>query len=240
MKKQILLASLFLATFITAKAQDFKVGFQVSPSWSWMKTDETYINPNGSVLGLKLGAVTEYYFRDNYALTAGLGFAFNSGGKLLYDYEGRIWTRTELDPGLENLPAKTTFKYNLQYVEVPFGLKMKTREFGYIRYFAEIPIITLGFKSQARGTLQAVGIDETEKLNIKKEVNSIALSWGVGAGLEYSISQNTALIGGLYFQQSFTDITDDNGTLINKSGTEIANDSKGTIQAITLRLGVMF
>lgn len=241
MKKQLLFILFILFGIIVAKAQDFKVGIQLSPSWSWMKTDETHINPNGSLLGLKLGAVGEYYFRENYSITTGLGFAFNSGGKLLYDYGGRIWTRTELDPGLDTLPAGSNFKYSVQYVEIPFGLKMKTREFGYVRYFAEIPIITLGFKSQARGTIQATGIEETEKLNIKKEVNSLAVSWGVGAGLEYSISQNTALVGGIYYSQTFTDVTDDNGTLFNTNrGTEVANDSKGTIQSITLRLGVMF
>lgn len=241
MKKQLVFILFLFVGILGAKAQDFKVGFQVSPSWSWMKTDETFINPNGALLGLKLGAVGEYYFRDNYSFTTGLGFSFNSGGKLLFDYGGNIWTRTELDPGLDTLPAGTNFKYAIQYVEIPFGLKMKTREFGYVKYFAEIPILTFGFKSQSRGTIQATGIEETEKLNIKKEVNSIAVSWGVGAGLEYSISQNTALVGGIYYQQTFTDVTDDNGTLYNTTrGTVINNDSKGTIQSITLRLGVMF
>jgi opacity protein-like surface antigen len=241
MKTQSVIFLFLLFGIAGVKAQDFKVGIQLSPSWSWMSTDETYINSNGSLLGLKLGAVGEYYFRENYAITAGLGFAFNSGGKLLYDYGGRLWINTELDPGLETLPPQTNFKYSVQYVEVPIGLKMKTREFGYTRYFAEIPIITLGFKSQARGTIQATGIEETEKLNIKKEVNSLALSWGVGGGVEYSISQNTALIGGIYYQQTFTDVTDDAGTVFNtRRGTEEENDSKGVIKFITLRLGVMF
>ncbi len=240
MKKYLILFGLSLAFSASLLSQDFRFGFQVSPTWSWMNTDETYINPNGSVLGLKLGAAGEYYFRENYAITGGIGFSFNTGGKLLFDNGGMLWTRTDLDPTLQSLPANTTLKYNLQYVEIPMGLKMRTREFGYIRYFAEIPIITLGFESQARGTIQAVGIDETDKLNIKKEVNGLALSWGFGGGIEYSVSQSTALIGGVYFQKMFTDVTDDNGLVFNASGKEVSNDSKATINAITIRIGVVF
>ena len=52
---------------------------------------------------------------------------------------------------LHALPDGVNLKYHIQYLEIPFGLKLRTKEFGYLRYFAEIPIFSLGFKLQARG-----------------------------------------------------------------------------------------
>jgi hypothetical protein len=242
MKKTTILLVFFLsaAGLLAQTDGDFRFGFQVSPTFSWMSSDVTYINPNGTNTALKLGAIGEFYFRENYAITGGIGFAFNLGGTQKYDYGGQLWTRSDLGPALDTLPNGVNLKYNLQYVEIPLGLKMRTREFGYLRYFAEIPIIYLGFKSQAQGTIQAAGIDETEKLQIKPEVNGIALSWGLGGGVEYGISTNTSLVGGVYFQRSFTDITDDNGKIFHPSRGNIDNNSKSGIGALTVRLGVIF
>lgn len=241
MKKSGLTAlGLLCATIYLFSQDDFRFGFQISPTFSWMQTDVNYINPNGINTGLKLGAFGEYYFGENYAITAGIGFAFNTGGTLKSDFGGIFWNDSGLDPGLDSLPAGANLKYNLQYVEVPLGLKMRTREFGYLRYFAEIPMLTLGFESQARGTVQATGISETEKLQIKNEIKALALSWGLGAGVEYSISQNTAFVGGIYFQKYFSDVNDDNGTIFHNTRGAIADESKATIGSITLRLGVIF
>ena len=118
---------------------------------------------------------------------------------------------------------------------------MRTREFGYLRYYLE-PRITLGFNTQAKGNILTVeGVDSEEDFNIKTGVNTLQMSWGIGAGLEYVISDNTALTGGLAFQTGFTDSTKDKNTTIwnsNSSGTE--EDSKGKLSSIILRLGIMF
>jgi opacity protein-like surface antigen len=233
MKKIVAIAIFFLLVedLLVAQDSDLRLGFQVSPVFAGMSTDDNKINGNGTNLGLKLGMVSEFFFRENYAFILGLGFAFNSGGTLRHEALGEYWQKTEL-PGTVTspFPAGTDLKYNLQYVEIPIGLKFRTKEFGYLRYYAEIPVITLGFKSQARGGIEYSGINE-EKIDIKKEVTALALSWGLGGGVEYSISESTAIIGGIGYQQVFTDVTKDYGGGI---------DSKARINNFIIRLGVMF
>ncbi len=247
MKKIIFVIALFALSFSAVQAQsgDFRFGFQASPSLSWMSTNVNYVNANGTIPGMKLGVIGEYYFRPEYAFIGGLGFAFNTGGRLRHDFSGTYWTETDLGIGVDTLAAGTNLKYNLQYVEIPFGLKMRTREFGYLRYFAEIPVFTIGFESTARGTISAstkVSEDPQaiEDLNIKEEINSLALSWGFGGGAEYSLSQSTSIVGGIFYQRYFTDITDDNGTTFHNSRGDVKNNEKTVISNLTLRLGVIF
>ncbi|MCF8247158.1 MAG: PorT family protein [Saprospiraceae bacterium] len=232
MKKIVAIAAFFalLSSAALAQQTDLRLGFQVSPTFSWMTTDDTEVNNNGTNLGLKLGARGEVFFRDNYAFLIGLGFAFNTGGQLLHSKSSDAWQRSDIPNGVfVPFPTGTDLRYNLQYVEIPFGLKFRTNEIGYLRYYAELPIITLGFKSQARGQVSYTSIQK-DKIDIKKEVTPLALSWGVGGGIEYSVSDGTSLIGGVSFQRGFTDVTKD------YSGV----DEKATISSVIIHLGVMF
>lgn len=239
MKKLIPLFAFSLMLATLTYGQDIRFGFQLSPSFSWMSTNTNKVNRSGTNLGLKLGMLSEYYFRENYAFVSGIGFAFNYGGTLLHEFGGNYWTKSDLSANLQELPRDAKLKYGIQYVEIPAMLKMRTREFGYLRYFLE-PGITFGFKTQARGSIKATGVgDDAEKINIRREVNGLNLSWGVGGGVEYSLSENTSLVGGLGFQIGFTDATDDNGTVFADNGPR-KEDSKGTVSAIVLKIAIMF
>jgi len=246
----------FLFTFLLIMSSkvygqtDFRFGFQVSPNFSWISTDDKFINGNGSNLGLKLGMMGEKYFAgsENYAMTFGIGFAFNQGGTLSHDSDGQFeggnyWSKSDLsNPLFNNLPDAINLKYSIQYIEIPFGLKMRTQEFGYFRYFVE-PGFNLGIKTQARGAISGQEGFNTENEEIKKDVNLLNLSWGLGAGVEYTIGEGTALVGGLYFQNGFLDMTDNSARRFIREGTElteVAEDSKASIKSLTIRLGVMF
>ena len=70
--------------------------------------------------------------------------------------------------------------------------------------------------------------------------------WGLGAGIEYSISENNALVGGIYFQNGLIDFTKDQGhkAVHNPELSPPYNlekdDSRATINNIVLRLGILF
>lgn len=235
MKKILITMMLSIASFAMINAQeDFRFGFQVSPTFSWIESDALSISSGKSNLGLKLGMVGEYFFRENYSIAGGIGFSFNLGGEyIVKDAKGtEYWKDVEKGEGIDDVPVngELRLKYNLNYIEIPIGLKMRTREFGYIKYFAEIPVLTLGIGSQSRGYYNVKGMDESEKLNIDDAVLGVAGSWGLGGGIEYSLSQSTALVGGIYYQSMFTDFTKD----------ENADDSKGTMGVVVVRLGVLF
>jgi len=251
MLKQISLlaaALLITCTSVTAQdANDFRFGLQISPSVSWMNTDDNRITNQGTALGLKLATQAEYIFADKYSIASGIGFHFNTGGSMQSQYGGRFFT--------ESLPAENPYNqeveteqpdgpilldYSIQYLEIPLSLKLRTREFGTLTYFMEAPIFTLGIKSNALGGLSGGGISEkVEDLSIKKEVNPLAFSWGFGGGVEYSILDGTRLFAGLTFQRMFLDATKD-GDDYNYKERSALDDPKATINSMTLRLGVLF
>lgn len=228
---------------VTSNAQEgFRFGFEASPSISWIRTDDNTIEGNGPKGGLRLAVNGEKYFAENYAMTFGLGFAFNQGGTLNHEIGGDLWPTSELSNEiLRTLPNDVDLTYGIQYVEMPFGFKMRTNEFGYIKAYAELPRFILGIRTQSRGDISADGSDfDTEKENIKKVVNPLMLSWGLGGGAEYTINENTSIIAGLYFQTSMTDMTKNEGNQNLGGGETRKEDSKAKLGSLTLRIGVMF
>jgi len=258
--KKIVAIIAFLSLVLSVGAQDenLRFGFQLSPTFSWMNANTRTINSSGTNVGLKMAMIGEFFFRENYAFTTGLGLAFNQGGTLQYERAGCYWPNSDL--GLADdpvygcpvlLPRRDTLsapsggaklKYNIQYLEIPLGLKMRTREFGYIRYFLE-PAITLAFNTQATGAAKGPNVgNDIEKINIRGDVNTFNVSWGIGAGLEYSLTETTALVGGLVFQMGFADVTEDGAPIVDDESGDLSRteDSIGKVHNITLKLAVMF
>ncbi len=248
--KKLILPSLFLLCSLSATAQynPIQFGIQLSPAFSYMTTDNNLIESDGTNLGLKLGLMAEYYFQDNYSIHTGLNIHFGSGGALRYDEqftEVDIWRESLVETFTTTPPASAlsgaTFDYSLQYVEIPLGLTLRTREFGYVRYFVR-PGLTLGINSNSRGSLEGVaGIDGSENFKIGSEVSALNLSWGIGGGIEYAISTSSSLVGGIAFQSGFLDITPDNDTELVRTGRSPAEDnSRGKLNSIVIILGIMF
>lgn len=224
----------------------FKFGIQASPTFSWLKTDNQKIGGNGFNTGLRLGATADYYFLENYALSTGIGFGFNQGGKLFHETGGNFLANSTLSDNRYNmasgkpLPDDVSIRYHVQYVEIPLALKMRTQSFGYIRAFAQAPIIMLGWRTQARGDILAEKIS-LEKENIKPDVNPLAISWGFGGGAEYEVSPSTSLVAGLYYYKNFIDVTrNKNNYTVEDTGNKIDEKSKAILNSITLRIGVIF
>lgn len=246
MMKKIVLTALptcllvlqLMAQFRTPAVTDMRFGFQVSPTLSWLDTDDNTINNNGMRPGIRLGVLGEFYFRENYAFTLGLGYAFGQGGRLLHDLPGDYWNQTAALEGIDSMGAGTDLYYSVQLIEIPVGLRMQSREFGYIRYFLE-PHLLFSIRNQAAGRLDAPAFD-FDMLDISEEVAGLLLSWGIGGGLEYSITQSNTLLGGLYFQRLINDFTHDTGTIHHPELGTFVEDSKATLFALTLRAALMF
>jgi hypothetical protein len=221
---------------IHAQFSNIRFGPEISPQVSWMFTNDNQINSEGNNLGLKLGLMGEYYFTENYAITGGLGLSFNPGGTLKHDIGGNLLSRSDFsEETLNDLADGAEVQYKMQFVELPIGLKMKTRQFGYVSYYAHLPIFTLGILTRSRGDIMASNASSTNE-NISPDTRFFNISWGFGGGAEYSVSPETALVFGLYYHQSIIDITKDRGTRRNGE----REDSKGSLGMIRLRVGVLF
>lgn len=244
MKKIALAFGFLLALQGLGFAQsEFRFGVQASPTMSWLRTDDKLIEGAGTNLGLKFGVLGEYYFASNYAFFGGLGFGFNHGGTLQNGYTRSVsWPNTDLsNPLLDTLPKDAKLHYRLTYVEIPFGLRFRggSNEDSRIKFYAEAPVFSLGFLTKALGDIRGTAIDQTEDENIRDDVNGLSLSWGAGAGIEYEIASNATIVTGLFFQQQFTDMTNDGGS-VQGSGDWKPEKSKGAYNSLSLRLAFFF
>jgi len=104
-------------------------------------------------------------------------------------------------------------------------LKFKTKEIGYLTYFAHLGLTTQ-MNIKATGTSSDANSSLADD-NISDEINFFNLGYHIGAGAEYSIGGNTALVFGLMYTNGFTDITS-------------SSDDKITTAGIALRLGILF
>jgi len=171
----------------------------------------------------------EYFYSPFISFATGLGITGNQGGRLVYENSVDVWADSDLTPpSLHNLPEDTKYITRLQYLEIPFALKIRTDELGRYRVFFEVPRFTLGITSKARGDIRNNGIEEDDQ-NIYQSVSRFNLSYGVMGGIEYSLTENISGIIGLNWKQGFVDVTDDSGI-----------DSKITTGTFGLHLGVLF
>ncbi len=252
MKKIVLIVTscIFLAAHLSAQQSDdsrFRFGVQASPTWSWLKSDVPYLENAGSNWGLKLSFMVEKYFQPNFALTSGIGFGFNHGGTLQSGYLNyRPWVGSDLSVDLNesdtlSLPDNSKLHYRLRYVEVPVGAKILfgSGEDSNLQFYAE-PVITLGFLTQAFGDIRGAGskFDAVDQ-NIRSDVNGLALSWGFGGGVEYAISGRTSLIGGFFYQNQFTDITQKARARVDNKSDWADEKAKTSFRSVTLRIGVI-
>ncbi len=235
MKKIALTFSLAVFTLLSAFSQDegFRFGFHASPSITWMSNngDNNSIESDGSNFAFKIGAIGESYFRENYAIKAGISMTFGQGGSLLFNSipdSTNVALFSDSQPDLRtNGTPKVKFKY--QYIEIPFALKMRTNEMGLFRYYAEIPVLTLGINVSARGD-----IDGGDDFRIGKDTGIFQISWGLGGGAEYAISETTSITAGIFFQSGMAN------TYFGKTDLDSIDKTKTIVNGIDIRIGVMF
>ncbi len=242
---------MFWSTFsVVGQDRALRIGFQTSPVISWVSNDDNLIVKNGGSFGLKLGTTADIYFKDNYSFTTGINLAFHEGGEFQYEIGGNYLPKSDLsDPllqaGDKPLPDGTRIRYSLQYVEIPLGLKIRSKEIGYVRYFVEAPVFNFAFLTRGRGTIQTDNMEYPQE-NIYKDLSVVNIFWGFGAGIEYSISENNALIGGIYYQNGLLDFTRDNGHTaidnpdINPPYILQKEDSRAIVNNLVLKLGIIF
>ena len=110
--------------------------------------------------------------------------------------------------------------YNLQYFNIPIQIKMKSRAIGYWKYFAKTGP-SLGFRIKER--VRPNNLQDNDK-----HAKSAILIVNLSVGAEYSLGNNTAVHGELFFQNNITD------------GLNYTNTDNSLLNQIGLRLGFFF
>lgn len=233
-------------SYESAQDQRLRFGVYVAPNISWMhatagKSDDGQfaVTSNGSKLGYSWGIAAEYFFAENYGLATGFQLT-TTGGQM----------RTEnVDPVLAPRTVRETdFSYTAQYLEIPFGLKLRSDEFGKVRFFGQIGL-SLGVNIGKKADYTVVyrddaNVEQTLTGNKEKLVGSLTmapamLQMNVGAGVEYSVGGKMALYTGVFFNNGFLpDATRPDKFALGYDG--VFTDGNTRLNNVALRIGLFF
>lgn len=249
-----ILVSFFSLQIVNGQSENFRFGFTVSPGLSWWKPDNTAHESGGARFALNYGLLLDYKFgnNDRYALATGLTLTLD-GGKLVGTGTETFINQNEERNGIfaGYNPSKiitdtvvsnitTTMTAKLQHLQIPFALKLRSNEVGYITYYGSfglIPAFTIRRRADLIRTVDNVTVTDLNNIEAKNldfypnkinNINPFDLGLTFEAGLEYSMTENTALVGGLYFTNGFINQLDDN------DGERVATRNFG------IRIGVLF
>ena len=266
MKKLFIALSLFSFFAGNASAQHFEVmdddvqegridvnklrfGVYFAPNISWMKPTSAKsdngiykITSDGSKVGYTWGLLADYFFSENYGIAT--GFQLNtSGGKIKSK-------RVEQDSFISNAVYNADFNYTLQYLEIPFQLKLRSDRLEAadgLQVFGQIGL-TAGFNIGKKatykveytdgGTSQIISGDK-EKLAGSFTIAPFLLQLNVGAGVEKPISEKMALYFGLFFNNAFLpDVTNPSEYDLDYKGT--FSDGNIRLNSFAFRFGLFF
>jgi len=210
----------FLSMILNSYGQG-KMRFSVhaDPQFSWFgSSNDDKMQGDGSIFHIQAGLQMDYFFAENYAFIVGFGIN-NMGGKLLYSDSAEYISNNEslmVEPGQR-------VKMNLQYLDIPLGLKLKTEELGYATFFLQMGFNPM-FNINARMSSEDADYD---KEDIHESINIFNLGYHVGAGVEYRLGGNTAAIGGIRWTSGITNVTENDGSTLNTN-------------SISINLGILF
>ncbi len=215
----------------TAMAQGFQFGMKANPVIYWAKAESKDINVTanneGMVLGFSYGLYGEKQISPNYALAVAIFHSMNGLKYSVTDTNGA---------------TKAVVHHKLQHVTIPFSMIMRTNEIGYMTYFARFGgILSIGVKSKGSATIGSNSYD-----NLTLKYNPIGLGMLISVGGQYSLGGKTALVGGLRFENYFTDVTTTKTIANNRAqgGVGLSEAAGKAVSfkpmGIGLELGVLF
>ncbi len=215
MKKKYLIIVPFLLLVLISQGQPYqKYNFTVfaEPQLTWLQPDSKNIKAGGSKLGFNGGLNFDNFFAENYALSTGV--SINS-------MHGKVETETADSLQGYTLDVGDVTEYHLQYINIPIGLKFKTIEVGYTRFYAHLGLDTyINIKAEA-------DLPQENEVDMADQITWYNLGYYIGGGIEYSIGGTTALVAGIAYNKGFIDIAS-------------SSDTDFTTGSFNLRLGILF
>jgi len=228
------IALLAIQTSAQETLRKFRFGLRASPQMTWIKADyksipanESYEN-GGVSIGFSWGPQVEIQMNDQFAIQTGVDVNYSTG-----KVKGTITTLNTVQT-LDQV-------YKMRFIEIPFGIKARTKEIGYMRYFFNIGL-SAGFRYRAN-TEFSTSVNNLSKTTVLSSnsndfVNAFRGAYYLGGGVEYSLSGNTALIGGIVFNNGITNL------LKSQNSTNVANtnlaDERAILNYLQLNIGILF
>jgi len=228
--KKLFVATIILCISTACVAQNsFRFGLQGTGGLSWFAPDTKGIENDGVRLNYNFGLMTDFAIGEgtNYYFATGLNIA-TLNGKLKYN--DLVYT-TPNDSSIF-FQGSSSSKYNLNYLEIPLTLKMRTNEVGYMHYFG-IFGVTPGINTRARMELEQSTSSGTfqpdDELDVADEIRLFKMDLNIGFGVEYNFTGNTFAIASLTYNNGFTNIFNDEYYELDAATDEVVLADSPTI-----------
>jgi hypothetical protein len=232
--------ALLLSTSLSAQSK-FRFGLKAAPLVSWMKPEfgnipADFTVENGGIrFGFMWGPQAEIVLSETFLISTGVDINYTS-----FKLQGTL-----KNPASGSL-VEWEQLYKSRFVELPVLLKFRTKEIGYLRYFGLFGM-GAGFRYSANTEFKRSenNVSNTVSNNESGQyINSFRGSLKIGAGVEYSLSGNTALVGSLIFNNGLTNM------LKNQFETDIPGSTftdpfnvvneKGITNYMQLNIAILF
>jgi opacity protein-like surface antigen len=239
--KRIIFVFVLVLIISNAFSQGFSGGMFGGLNTSWVSTDSKLVEPEGVKIGYTFGVAADFGLTDNFAITSAIQFA-NVGGGLKFKYGAYKITASEVEIP-EKLKANTQLDFNINYINIPIGLKGKTNEIGYVTYFLKGGVTPM-FRSKALADINVIedNLDPNDLL-VNDHVKMLNFGWHLGGGIEYSLAGNTRLLLELVYTGGLMDFTKVNA-FIDKFQVDQSNpktsDPATRLNDIHLKVGILF
>ncbi|MCK5847265.1 MAG: PorT family protein [Bacteroidales bacterium] len=199
---------------------------------SWMNPKTTGYEKNGSTFSYSYGLLIDYNFTQNYTFSSGVKFN-RLGGKLKFANDTNVIGSIKQVGTLER-------SYYINSLEIPTLLKLKTNQMGYLTYFAQLGLLhNFALSSFGNDKLSANNsVTETNDIDMADYTSFYRISFNVGVGAEYAISQSFSGFAYLEFDNGLNSSLNSEKT--NNDGKIISPNENAFIKKFALTFGFMF
>lgn len=198
MKKFTLILFLSVLLCNGAIAQDYygssysgkrvSLGITLSPNVHWLRYGDLKDIKNEIKIGYSYGLLADFALSENYYLST--GFLINN-----------LKASSDYLSGNPNNEVPST--YHLQYIEIPFGLKLQSTQRYYRSYYGQFGF-TGGMKINGE---REVG--DTDKVALDSNADLFRLALQIGGGINWQLDHKLNMMTGLSLNNSFTGILKD-------------------------------
>lgn len=166
------------------------LGITFSPNVHWLRYGDTPNIKKELKVGYSYGLLGDFPLTENY---------YFSTGFLINNLKARSNYPTQNDAPNASLPTT----YHLQYIEVPFGLKLQSTQRYYRSYYGQF-----GFAAglKINGEREWDGMD---KVSLGSDADLFRLGMQIGGGINWQLDHKLNMITGLTFNNGFTKILKD-------------------------------
>lgn len=224
-----------LFTLGTQAQTDFKkvvLGFHGQMGFSFFSPDAKNYESDGAIFSKGFGLRVDYNFAKNYSISSGFNVDY-SGGKLSYPHLKDV----------NGIPTIGTLyrKYQLQYLELPINLVLKTNQIGYFTYYLQTGINTsIRMKARYFDDFEYKDASGNTQNNVEDDVDANdfikfgKIGYMVGIGTEYALGESFSVYGMVFYDNSLFNV------LKAENKIDPSIDEYAKVSNIGIRIGILF